>query len=211
MNELIENIKKSNIKSVFSLNDLYEFGLEKEYVDEKLDELVRKYDVFHVQNDIFILGKTLRKELVSEEVLAQKLVPESYVSMEFALSQISWIPENVYVVTCVTKGNHKNINTEKFGYYEFINISQKSYSVGVKKYSNGNNYFYKANPLKALADIIYERRYEWKTLKPLNESLRIENDYLESLTKEDFDELHDNYSERNVEDFLCGIRKELRL
>jgi hypothetical protein len=210
MDTLIKKIKESNITSVFTTDDLLNIGLDKLSLDEMLKNAIINNDIIHIKNDIYTLGKMLRKELISEGVVSKKLVSDSYVSMEFVLSDISWIPEAVYVVTCVTNGKNQDINT-KFGNYEFVKMPQKKYAAGVERINEGINYYDKAKPLKALADMIYIREYEWETLKPLHESLRIEYDDLESLTKNDFDELHETYGVSYVEKFLYGIRKELYL
>lgn len=208
MNALVERIKESEITSIFTPAHLYNFGLDKVEVDEMLREAVVKYDIVHIKDDIYTLGKSLRKEFITDEVLAQKLVPDSYVSREFVLSQISWIPEGVFIVTCVTSGQDQKIDTE-YGRYRYVNLHQKNYMAGVRKYTEGFNSYYKATPLKALADMICEREYYWTTLEPLYESLRIEDWDLETLTGADFDELHGSYGIPFVEDFLYGIRKEL--
>jgi len=137
-------------------------------------------------------------------------VPDSYVSMESVLSDISWIPEAVYCVTSVTRGNNRLIET-KFGRYSYVNLPQKEIMAGVRIIDRSPYKYKTASPLKSLADIIYEREYNWTTLEPLYKSFRIEYDNLETLTKEDFDELHETYAVSNVENFLIGIRKELAL
>jgi hypothetical protein len=210
MNELVKKIITSDITSIFTARDLYNAGFNRVYVDEMLQEAVMRYDIINIKDDIYTLGKMLRKEFITDEVLAQKLVPDSYVSLEFVLSQISWIPEAVYVVTCVTRDKSKRIETQ-FGRYEYVTLPIKEHLAGVRNYVEGINEYKKASPLKALADIICERDYNWTTLEPLYESFRIEYDNLETLTKEDFEELHETYGVSNVESFLVGIRKELGL
>jgi len=210
MNALVEKIVKNNIASIFTTNDLINAGLNNAYIEDMLQEAIIRCDIIHIKNDIYTLSKPLRKELIMEEVLAQKLVPDSYVSMEFVLSRASWIPENVYVITCVTNGKSINIDT-KFGYYEYAFIPQKVYAAGVRRITNGINQYKKATPLKALADIICKRGYNWTALEPLQKSFRIEYYDLETLTAKDFEELHETYGVPNVEKFLCGIRKELAL
>jgi hypothetical protein len=46
-----------------------------------------------------------------------------------------------------------------------------------------------AKPLKALTGYVYTNNYDWNSVKPLRQSLRIDNDNLMSLTGGDFDEL----------------------
>jgi len=210
MNELYNKIKKSDIKSLFLTNNLYNFGFNKNYLNEMLNELVMKNEVLHIKNDIYVLGRTLRKELFSKQILSNMLLNDSYVSMEYILSRISWIPENVYVITCVTNRKSMKINT-KYGNFGYFNITQNNYLAGVEKIIENEFVFYRAKPLKALADMICNRKYEWTSLYPLHNSLRIEYEDLETLTKNDFDELQGVYKNINVEKFLNGIRKELTL
>ena len=210
MIDLMENIKQSNITSLFTAENLYKFGYKEPYVSERLQKAVMDCEIIHIKNDIYTLGMMSRKELVDNRVLAQMLVPQSYVSMEYVLSKVSWIPESVYVVTSATQSKNKFIETE-YGRYDYVNIPSKNFYAGVRHIVEGIYEYNKAVPLKALADMIYNRKYNWITLRPLNESLRIEYDDLETLTSSDFDELHETYGIANVENFLYGIRKELRL
>ena len=210
MIDLMENIKQSKISSLFTAGDLYKFGYKEPYVSERLQKAVMDCEIIHIKKDIYALSMMLRKELVENRVLAQMLVPLSYVSMEYVLSKVSWIPESVYVVTSVTQGENKYIETE-YGRYDYINIPSRKFYAGVRHIIEGVYEYNQAVPLKALADMVFERNYNWTTLKPLYESLRIEYDDLEILTSSDFDELHETYEISNVENFLYGIRKELSL
>ncbi len=45
--------------------------------------------------------------------------------------------------------------------------------------------------------------------EPLEESLRIEPEYLEALTSADFEELEGLYKSRRAKRFLAGLRKGL--
>ena len=82
MNDLYNKIKNSKIKSLFNLEDLSSFGFEKKYLNEMLNELIAKSEIFHIQSNIYVLGRMLRKELISGQILSNMLVPDSYVSME---------------------------------------------------------------------------------------------------------------------------------
>jgi len=210
MNELYKKIEESDIKSVFFAEKLYEFNFRKKYLKEMLDELVMNNEIIHIQRNVYILGRMLRKELPSEQILSNLLIPNSYVSMEYLLSRISWIPENVYVVTCVTNEKPQKINTY-IGNFRYINLPQNNYVAGIDKCNEGNYYYFKARPLKALADIVCNRKHNWTSLHPLIYSLRIEEDDLKTFTSYDFEELDGVYRDKNVNMFLDGIRKELLL
>jgi hypothetical protein len=148
--------------------------------------------------------------LPNSNVLAQKFVPDSYISLESALRNAGWIPEAVYVIISVTTSTKKVINTpfRRF-YYEII--PQRNIYTGTVRQTYYDDNYREAKPLKALADYIYERSLDWTTIEPLVESLRIEIDDLETLTGDDFNELEGNYESSFVERFLSGIRKELRV
>ena len=66
-----------------------------------------------------------------------------------------------------------------------------------------------AKPLKALADYVASRGLDWTDSSPLVESLRIDEDNLETLETEDFEELEGVYKSARARKFLAGLRKEL--
>ena len=68
-----------------------------------------------------------------------------------------------------------------------------------------------ATPLKALADLVYTRRVDWRSAAPVVESLRVEEESLAALTGELFDEVMTAYEPGRVTRFLTGLRKDLTL
>ena len=66
-----------------------------------------------------------------------------------------------------------------------------------------------AKPLKAMADYVASRGLDWDGVEPLEESLRIDVDNLETLESKDFDELDGVYKSARARKFLAGLRKEL--
>ena len=211
MNILIEKLTETDFPTIFKYDDLSKLDLEKGFLDNLLKESLASNEIIDISNNIFTLNKLYRKHLLSWQVISQKLVPDFYVSLEFVLSDVSWIPEAVYTVTCVTKGEPFFLDTKKYGRYRYINLPAKNLLAGVEEAEDDNGAYKVAKPLKALADIICRDEYNWTTLYPLHESFRIEDEDLETLTAKDFDELQGSCEVKNVEDFLCGIRKELKI
>jgi hypothetical protein len=64
---------------------------------------------------------------------------------------------------------------------------------------------------KALADYVYVHKKDWIGLKPVTESLRIEPEEFESVTLGDIELLIDNYTNRRVQKFIKGLKKDLKL
>ncbi len=70
--------------------------------------------------------------------------------------------------------------------------------------------FLLASPLKALADYVYVHKRDWRSARPVIESLRVDESNLESVDSEAFDRLVGNYSSLRVRRFLKSLQKELR-
>jgi hypothetical protein len=137
-------------------------------------------------------------------------VPNSYISFETALWDAGWIPEFVFEIASVSAKQSFEIRTP-FAVFSYTRIKQKDMFAGTYTMNTGNDAVLEAKPLKALADYVYSFGYGWTSLKPLKHSLRIDIENLESLTAADFDEIQGNYEIATVENFLEGIRKELKL
>ena len=64
-----------------------------------------------------------------------------------------------------------------------------------------------ASGLRALLDLVYERKIEWHGIDFLTESLRIEIDSLTCITRNDFDEMLKVYNSKRVLNFLKKFKK----
>ena len=69
--------------------------------------------------------------------------------------------------------------------------------------------FLVASPLKALADYVQVHRCDWRSLRPVVESLRIDEEALPGLAAGSFDSLLANTTSRRVRRFLAGLGKDL--
>jgi hypothetical protein len=210
MTNLTKRILKADFPMTFTASDLKRLEPKRLKRSLQVGLAVGSGEIINIGRGCYAVGEKCRRELYCIEALSQKLNPCSYISAEYALSSYSWIPEAVYVTTCVTLGKTERIKTV-LGCIEYFRIIQKDLFAGVAKCEYGNETYFQAKPLKALADMIGERGYSWTSLKPVVESLRIEIDDLEVITGADFDEIQGNYEASHVERFLEGIRKELQV
>lgn len=91
-------------------------------------------------------------------------------------------------------------------------MPQKVFYNGIERLTDdAGDVFFMATPMKALADYVYVYQKSWAGLKPASESLRIELEEFESVTLDYFDLLIENYTSRQVQKFLKGVRKDLKL
>jgi hypothetical protein len=80
-------------------------------------------------------------------------------------------------------------------------------TAGTYTITYGSGTALEAKPLKALTDYVYANKYDWRSVKPLRQSLRIDDDNLTSLAAGDFDELQDNYKDAGVSAFLKVLER----
>lgn len=66
-----------------------------------------------------------------------------------------------------------------------------------------------ASPLKALADYVYFHKVDWASIDPIIKSLRIEEELMDELVQDNFDELEGYYTSVRVRRFLQGIKKDV--
>ncbi len=157
-------------------------------------------------------------------VVAGKIVPNSYISFESALSYYGWIPESVYTVCSVIKeGESWSIELTKEMYeYTYLPVNKSEFLTGVTKITlterqPDNPSFLIATPLRAITDYIYARIIkginidDWliDSIDWLTASLRIEDDELNTITLSDVQQLRLVYNDKKIHMFLDDIQKYL--
>ena len=130
--------------------------------------------------------------------------------METALAVHGWIPEAVHATISVTNSRRKAFDSA-VGLFKYVPISQTPLMAGVERHDEDpSGTFFVASPLKALCDIVAERRLDWTSLEPFADSFRIEWDSLDSISRKDVEALSRVYRSRRVATFLLGVSKELK-
>src|SRR3989338_5652948 len=96
---------------------------------------------------------SLRKNVPSEEEIANALYKPSYISFEYALCRYNIMPEMTYSVTSATTKSTRNfeIGEKVFSYYT---IQKKSFT-GYMPEKIGKNVVLMAEPEKAFVDYMY--------------------------------------------------------
>jgi hypothetical protein len=208
MTRLTCSIIEQDLPPVFTGEDLRRLEPEDNIRYCQTRRAVADGDIVRLRRGFYTLNSKYRKDLISLTPIAYKFDRDSYVSFESALRNLRWIPEHVTEIMSVTAHPSYTIKTG-FAWFSYRHIHQRELLAGVYKVNSGNDMYFQAKPLKALADYIYALKYEWSSLEPVIDSLRIERERMETLTSNDFDEIQGNYYNANVERFLEGVRKEL--
>jgi hypothetical protein len=163
-------------------------------------------EIMRIRRGLYVLSSSYQKHKPDPLVLAQYVYGPSYISMESALAFHGWIPEAVYTVASVSLNRSRTFDTP-LGRFEFVRIPQRTFYVGVDRIERPVfiEPVLMANPLKALADLVYVRRLD-EMLERLLNSYRIEPESLETLTAGQVDELEGHYSAARMDRFLNQVR-----
>jgi len=168
-------------------------------------------EVLRVARGLYCLRADLMAFKLAPHVFAPLIYGPSYLSFESALAYRGWIPEAVYSFASASMGRSREFETP-FGIFSYRRVPQVIFFAGVERVElDGCGAFFVAEPLKALADLVYSNGYNWDSAKPLVESLRVEWENLRELKGEDFEEIAECYRSVRVRKFLVGLRKDLGL
>ena len=157
-----------------------------------INDIKKIYPNFHSQNISYWQKKGYIKKITKEFyvfsdteinentlfLIANKIYPHSYISLETVFSYYNFIPESVYAITSVTSGKTKNFKSQ-IGYFIYRRIKPNLlFGYDLIKYDkiNSNRAFNAAldisfkiaQPEKAVCDYFY-----------LNPHIKSENDFKE--------------------------------
>lgn len=158
MNYIEFNLKMESFP-IFSANDL-KLILGSDFDHSFLNNLEnwkKKGFVIRLKRGLYVLGRL--KHAINPMVMASRIYPPSYVSLETALSYYGIIPEAVFSVTSVTSRKTEEFST-KFGKFSFRKIKKEAFGgFEVWKDKESGVSFNLALPEKALVDFFYLNRH----------------------------------------------------
>jgi len=168
-----------------------------------------KGELIQIRRGLYCLAEPYRRRPLNLFLVAQKIYGPSYVSLESALSHHGWIPEGVFAVTSVSIKRSREFKTP-LGLFGFMRVPANPFYAGVNRQSDESGSYFIAGPWRALADYVYVYKKEWKGLRPLRESLRIEDEHLETVDIRDLEEIAEAFLSRRVRKFLKSVLKEMK-
>lgn len=170
---------------------------------------VAQGDIVHIRRGLYCLSEKYRRAPLNLFGLAQRIYGPSYVSLESALSHHGWIPEAVHSITSVSSKRSATFKTP-LGPFVYYRIPSLPLFTAVERIEDESGSTLMARPWKAIADYIYVYKKDWLGLKPLQESLRIEDEQLQGIDLEEIQEIQKSFRSRRVIRFLESIGKEMR-
>lgn len=172
----------------------------------KADELIR------VRRGVYVLNAKLRNQSVHPFALAQAVVPGSYVSFETALAYHGWIPESVRTTASVTPGTKSEaLDHPLLGSFSFHPLASQSgcFLELVSREQLQQQTMLIAKPVRALLDLVCLQKVTWQGLGWLTDGLRIDREYLHSITNAEIRTLEMIYTQKRVKQFVGELAKAL--
>lgn len=170
---------------------------------------IQEGHLFPMRKDLFLIMSSNQMRVNAFEISTIIYGP-SYVSFESALSYHGWIPEAVRTTTCATVKRASEFETP-IGIFSYEHIPIKAFPYGVEQHKLKEITLFIANPMKALADIIYVRKRTWANKDDLYEDLRIEPENFENIENKLIADLIEIYPSQRVKKTLSNLQKGLHL
>jgi hypothetical protein len=174
----------------------------------KAGELIR------LRRGLYMLPDKYRSQPCHPYVLAQRLVPGSYVSLETALAFHNWIPEAVYSTASVMPGHKaKEFSYESLGRFTFhpLPIQVGYFLELVERVKLVEQPVLMAQPVRALLDLVCLKKVEWQGLVWLVQGMRIDEDVLHQVTGAELRTLKQVYKRKRVKGFIAQLEAALGL
>ncbi|MBF0431388.1 MAG: hypothetical protein HQK83_08930 [Fibrobacteria bacterium] len=160
---------------------------------------------------LYCLERSYQNPPIHPFIIANQLRCPSYISFESALNYYGLIPEMTMQTASACSARSKLFETP-VGVFEFKKIPCNNFRAGVKnlKLDNGA-WAYIASPLRAIADLVYERKSSINFRDPigfLTDSLRIDEEELQQISLNEFSEIYVSMRNKKVKQFLHAFKAE---
>ncbi len=208
--KIIESSFKNRVLTETDLTRLFGGSAARRY--GLVNKALKRGELIRLRRGLYTIASRYRTEKFSRFMLANHIVPYSYVSLESALSYHNWIPEKVVTVfSVVSSGRHRTFTTV-LGDFEYYHLPTKPFEflTSVIREDPDQRSFLIATPLRALADYIYIRKPECDDIEFLQQSLRIELEMIRSIKLIDIVQLQQVFHSRRVIKFLKKLKKEIK-
>lgn len=157
---------------------------------KKIEQLERKGEIIRLKRNLFVANPEESGIKLSSGLIANHLLPPSYVSMSTALRYYGLIPEAVYTIQSMTFKAARIYNTP-IGNFSYTHISKESYPIGLTQIKENGVIYIMATPEKALCDLIANTsginlRYKKEAQIYLENDIRFDMEAFAEMNKDTF-------------------------
>lgn len=196
-------IRDVDLSTIFQGTAARRYGLVNKAIKAK--ELIR------LSRGYYILNVKYQINPLSQYYIANQIVPFSFISAESALSYHGWIPERVSQVTSMSAfGRNKQFHTDVGDFVYFVPpVRKNNFLRGVHLLDIEKRSTWMANPLRALIDYIYWHKIDNADSNFLRKSLRIDDEFLNAMVRQDIIQLKSVYQSKRIKLFLEKLLSEM--
>lgn len=159
---------------------------------QKLGLFERDGEIIRLKRGLYVCSEKATGKTLSLELIANRLLTPSYVSMSTALRYYGLIPEATYLVQSMTTKEPREYDTP-IGLFVFTRMKREAFNIGIRNIEEDGYSFLIASPEKALCDLIANTpslvlRYRKETLAFLEEDIRFDMDAFYKLSPRIFEQ-----------------------
>lgn len=180
----------------------------------QVNRALKAGELLKVRRGLYVLAHDYRKTPLHPFVLAQQLLPGSYVSAESALSFHGWIPEAVRSVLSITaRGKSVSYEHETLGMFEFCRMTVNTgfFLQSVTRHEFQHQAALISEPMRALLDLVHLRKLPWQGLDYLLQGLRIDEEAIRAVPPLNITMLLDVYKGKREQTFIEELLRSLEL
>ncbi|NOQ22598.1 MAG: hypothetical protein GQ565_08120 [Candidatus Aegiribacteria sp.] len=168
-------------------------------------------EFIHLKRGMYLLSPALSRMEISSLSIANRLAPESYVTMESALAYFGWLQEEPMLVqSCIVRGRERTFRNA-LGSFEYtrIPVADSDFYKCVLRETLPNGYALVASPERAIGDLVYDRRLKWEGILGLCAALRTDVSNLSEINTDDLREISLIYRSAKARNFLSRCASAL--
>ena len=172
-----------------------------------VNRALRAGELVRLKRGLYTIAPDIAGKSPELFTIANRIVPESYVSMESALGYHGWLQEEpIAVHSCIPRGRDNSF-VNPFGrfVYKRVPFGENRFLLGVERHSSERDPFLIAGPERALADTLFARKMEWKGINALEAQLRIDPGLLGELDLDVMKEIATGSRSRSLGNYVSSL------
>ena len=202
---LLQNGMAGRIVSTAVLTSLLEGGDARRW--GLVNRALRAGELIRLKRGLYTINPDIAGKSPGLFAVANRIVPESYVSMETALGYHGWLQEEPAAVHSSIPRGRENSFVNPFGrfVYHRVPFRESRFLLGVERHSSGRDHFLIAGAERALADTLFTRELEWEGINALAAQLRVDPGLLGELDLDVLKELAAGCRSRLLKRYLSSL------
>ncbi|HOE82177.1 MAG TPA: hypothetical protein PK329_04295 [Myxococcota bacterium] len=170
-------------------------------------------ELVRLRRGLYMLSPKITGFTPHRFVIAQAIVPGSFVSMETALSWHGLIPEQVHSVLSMVPGPRLlEVDHDLVGHFQFLPsaLVKGQFLQMVDRHQFGPQFALVASPIRAVTDIIYIKKLQPQDMAHLFDFLRIDRHDFPKISKATWNILANTYQHSRMVKCIRALQLELK-